>query len=94
MNTSFLKSVKTNRLRLRDAIPTLTTVPSNDFAVIQNGRARILTPTECEKLQGFPKDWTSSLDAYTRRCNLIGNAITVPVVEQIGITLKETDILG
>lgn len=89
LNTAFLNSPKKNRLRLRSVTPTLTTCPSQDFAIIQNGQARILTPIECERLQGFPKNWTASLAADTRRYNLIGNAVTIPVIKQIGMALKE-----
>ena len=44
---------------------------------------RRLTPRECERLQGFPDDWTACLsDSARYRC--LGNAIAVPVVEWIG----------
>jgi DNA (cytosine-5)-methyltransferase 1 len=43
---------------------------------------RRLTPKECERLQGFPDDWTASqADSY--RYKMMGNAVTVPVVEWI-----------
>jgi len=89
LNMTFMNSQMKNRLRLRNVTPTITTTPSTDFAIIQNGLARSITPTECEKLQGFPKNWTASLVSDTRRCNLIGNAVTIPVVQQIGMALKE-----
>jgi len=84
LNTGFLKSQKTNRLRLRRATPTLTTNPSTEFMVVQNGNPRVLTPIECERLQGFPDNYTDSITADTRRYNLIGNAVTIPVIEMIG----------
>lgn len=93
MNMTFINSQMKNRLRLRSVSPTLTTTPSSDFAVIQDGFARTLTPEECEILQGFPPGWTASLTADTRRCNLIGNAVTVPVIEQIGMALKEVVVV-
>lgn len=44
---------------------------------------RRLTPTECERLQGFPDGWTEELsDSARYRC--LGNAVCVPVVEWIG----------
>ena len=43
---------------------------------------RRLTPLECERLQGFPDNWTEGV-SDTRRYNQCGNAVTVNVVEQI-----------
>ena len=43
---------------------------------------RRLTPKECERLQGFPDDWTVS-QADSSRYKMMGNAVTVPVVEWI-----------
>lgn len=48
-------------------------------------------PVECERLQGFPENWTNpeSLDITdpdkvdTLRYNALGNAVTVPVAEWI-----------
>jgi hypothetical protein len=43
---------------------------------------RRLTPMECERLQGFPDDWTSG-QADSNRYKQMGNAVAVPVVEWI-----------
>jgi DNA (cytosine-5)-methyltransferase 1 len=43
---------------------------------------RRLTPKECERLQGFPDDWTAS-QSDSSRYKMMGNAVTVPVVEWI-----------
>jgi len=43
---------------------------------------RRLTPTECERLQGFPDGWTNGQSDSTRYRQL-GNAVAVPVVEWI-----------
>jgi DNA (cytosine-5)-methyltransferase 1 len=43
---------------------------------------RRLTPKECERLQGFPDDWTVS-QSDSSRYKMMGNAVTVPVVEWI-----------
>lgn len=43
---------------------------------------RRLTPTECERLQGFPDGWTED-QADTHRYKQMGNAVAVPVVEWI-----------
>jgi len=48
-----------------------------------NSGYRTLTPTECEKLQGFPDDWTDGIPD-TQRYKTLGNAVTVNVIEWIG----------
>lgn len=43
---------------------------------------RRLTPTECERLQGFPDGWTAG-QSDSVRYRQLGNAVAVPVVEWI-----------
>jgi DNA-cytosine methyltransferase len=43
---------------------------------------RRLTPTECERLQGFPDGWTEGI-SDTQRYKCLGNAVTVNVIETI-----------
>lgn len=43
---------------------------------------RKLTPTECERLQGFPDGWTEGI-SDTQRYKCLGNAVTVNVIEAI-----------
>ena len=49
---------------------------------------RRLTPIECERLQGFPDNWTQQgVDgpiSDTQRYKMCGNAVTVDVVEAVG----------
>ena len=45
-------------------------------------QVRRLTPTECERLQGFPDGWTAGL-SDTQRYKTLGNAVTVPVVTAV-----------
>jgi DNA (cytosine-5)-methyltransferase 1 len=47
-----------------------------------NSIVRRLTPLECERLQGFPDEWTSG-QADQHRYKQMGNAVAVPVVEWI-----------
>lgn len=47
-----------------------------------DGRIRRLTPTECERLQGFPDGWTEGM-SDTQRYKQMGNAVTVNVIEAI-----------
>ena len=56
---------------------------------------RRLTPRECERLQGFPDDWTAVGAGGCRlsdsaRYRAMGNAVTVPVVAWIGARLLST----
>jgi DNA (cytosine-5)-methyltransferase 1 len=53
---------------------------------------RRLTPRECERLQGFPDDWTlipTAASPATRRYAAMGDAVTVPVAQWIGSRLME-----
>ena len=45
-------------------------------------KIRRLTPTECERLQGFPDGWTEGL-SDTQRYKTLGNAVTVNVIQEI-----------
>lgn len=45
-----------------------------------NHAVRRLTPVECERLQGFPDDWTAG-GSDTSRYKALGNAVAVPVVQ-------------
>jgi hypothetical protein len=47
---------------------------------------RRLTPTECERLQGFPDGWTED-QADSHRYKQMGNAVTVNVIKWIGSRL-------
>ncbi len=57
---------------------------------------RRLTPSECEGLQGFPKDWTNipllqgrnTADCDTPRYHALGNAVAVPVIEWISQNIR------
>ena len=50
--------------------------------LLKNAQIRRLTPTECERLQGFPDGWTEGL-SDTQRYKTLGNAVTVNVVADI-----------
>jgi DNA (cytosine-5)-methyltransferase 1 len=55
-------------------------------AIVSGAAVRRLTPVECERLQGFPDDWTR-LDDRTPdgpRYKAMGNAVSVPVIEYLG----------
>jgi DNA (cytosine-5)-methyltransferase 1 len=50
--------------------------------VVPPSVVRRLTPTECERLQGFPDGWTEG-QTDGHRYKQMGNAVAVPVVEWI-----------
>lgn len=49
---------------------------------LHNLGVRKLMPIECERLQGFPDNWTEG-HADTQRYRMLGNAVAVPVVQWI-----------
>ena len=55
--------------------------------IINNHSIRRLTPTECERLQGFPDGWTEG-QSDTQRYKQLGNAVSVPVVAAVGKKLN------
>ena len=48
--------------------------------MVADTQVRRLTPLECERLQGFPDNWTEG-QSDTNRYKQMGNAVAVPVVE-------------
>jgi DNA (cytosine-5)-methyltransferase 1 len=55
---------------------------SESIVVHNQDIVRRLTPRECERLQGFPDDWTDG-QADSNRYKQLGNAVTVNVVDWI-----------
>ena len=53
-------------------------------------QVRRLTPVECERLQGFPDNWTDR-QADSARYKQMGNAVAVPVVDWIMRRLVAAD---
>jgi DNA (cytosine-5)-methyltransferase 1 len=65
----------------------MNTLTSADrHAVGMSTGVRRLTPIECERLQGFPDDWTDG-QADSHRYKQMGNAVTVNVIQWIGARL-------
>lgn len=60
--------------------------------IVQNQRLRRLSPLECERLMGFPDDYTNIEKAkITSRYQALGNSWAVPVIKWIGQRLKKHD---
>lgn len=75
-----------------DVTQTIAANPTSDnLPMVNNPSIRRLTPKECERLQGFPDDWTSKgiIDGKvvdmsdTQRYKQCGNAVTVDVVQAV-----------
>jgi DNA (cytosine-5)-methyltransferase 1 len=69
---------------------------SSGIPCIGAGQAvRRLTPVECERLQGFPSNWTVTSNgrpqADSARYRQLGNSIAVPVFEWVAKRLAEVD---
>ena len=61
---------------------TLTSSDCNRLGVIQNNKARHITPRECARLQGFPDNFIVNPNdkfAYKQ----FGNSVSVPVIEAV-----------
>ena len=52
-------------------------------------KLRLLTPIECERINGFPDNWTNSGMTDKRRYFMMGNALVVGIVEKIGVELEK-----
>ncbi len=50
----------------------------------QTKKLRLLTPKECERINGFPDDWTDTGMSDRKRYFMMGNALVVGVIEKIG----------
>lgn len=82
--------------KAKDISPTLKEPHYNDLRLYDGYAIRRLTEIECERLQGFPDNWTKygiydgevKQVPKTQRYKMMGNAVTVKVVEEIAKKLK------
>jgi site-specific DNA-cytosine methylase len=87
-----------------DTINTLTAFMGTgglNTPMVATDAVRRLTPIECERLQGFPDNWTEQRHDYKKdrvveqadssRYKQMGNAVAVPVVDWIIGRLVEAD---
>ena len=56
---------------------------------VLTGRLRKLTPVECERLNGFPDDWTNTEMPERQRYFIMGNALVTPLITSMGRELLE-----
>jgi len=79
---------------LMSCLPSART--EDKIKVHTNNQIRRLTEIECERLQGFPDDWTKfgiydgvvKEISKTQRYKMLGNAVSVPVIKAIAERLK------
>ena len=68
----------------------------SEMLVVSDNTVRKLTPLECERLQGFPDNWTqvswhgkgAEYCPDSHRYKAIGNSMAVPVMKWIGTRIK------
>ena len=74
-------SSKTRRGRVGKQIANTIDTGAQQYTLTAS-KIRRLTPTECERLQGFPDGWTEGI-SDTQRYKCLGNAVTTNVVCEI-----------
>jgi len=52
-------------------------------------KIRLLTPVECERLNGFPDNWTDTGMPEKTRYFCMGNALVVQLIETMGKSLQK-----
>lgn len=56
---------------------------------IETGKLRTLTPLECERINGFPDNWTNTGMTQSFRYFCMGNALVVNLIENMGRKLHK-----
>ena len=74
----------------KDYSPTIRTPKGGGHLPMVKSETSIrrLTPIECERLQGFPDNWTAGV-SDTQRYKMLGNAVTTNVITYLGKRLLE-----
>ncbi len=52
-------------------------------------KIRLLTPLECERINGFPDNWTNTGMTDKRRNFMMGNALVVGIIERLGNEIEK-----
>lgn len=86
INISVLTS-KTRRGRVQKGLAGTLQTSENQVTLMPDARIRRLTPIECERLQGFPDNWTADSTngavSDTQRYKMCGNAVTTKTVAAV-----------
>lgn len=93
--TPYREIKRQNGRRFKEEGEPMFTLTNQDIHGLEIGEdIRQLTPLEFERLQGFPDDWTlvklpnGKMMSDTQRYKMMGNAVTVNVIEAIARKLK------
>ena len=63
--------------------------------VVQDDRIRRLSPLECERMMGFPDNYTDiETSTRTTRYQAIGNSWAVPVIKWIGMRMVDSNLIN
>lgn len=79
-----------------DKCTTLTCLHEQPIVSQSRKKVRRLTPRECERLQGFPDDWTrwghdGKEISDSARYKAIGNSLALPCVEYVIAGIVEVE---
>jgi DNA (cytosine-5)-methyltransferase 1 len=88
----FNVNARPDEMKFEDELSgTLTRSQRSGF--IKEMRVRRLTPLECERLQGFPDNYTDIFDKTpdNHRYKAMGNSMAVPVMKWIGERINEVE---
>jgi DNA (cytosine-5)-methyltransferase 1 len=78
-----------------DVAPASGTEPTGSIGVLHGAAVRRLTPRECERLMGFPDDYTAIPGAKDGpRYAALGNSIAVNVLRWIGERIERVNALS
>ena len=75
----------------------ISSTSSSSFGNAETWAVRRLTPRECERLQGFPDDWTAvpwrgkAVPADGPRYKACGNSMAVNVMRWLGERIDQVD---
>ncbi len=69
--------------------PTLVAMDAAKLGVIDNGGLRRLTIRECQRLFGYPDEYSLCHISEAEAFDLLGNTVCVPVIKDIAIRLGE-----
>ena len=75
--------VYNKKVKLDRKCPTLTLPHHNSIRLLQGGRIRKLTPSECERLQNVPVNYTNCGISDIHRYSMLGNGWTIDVIAHI-----------
>lgn len=75
----------------RTMLTSEASVNRSTHVVEDEGGLRYITPIECERLNGFPDNWTNTGMSDRMRYFCMGNALVVDLIEKMGNRVIEID---